>query len=303
MHIAVLKRFFVHGVFWRQLLRWGVVRIPYFLQPIVMAGWSGIFLMMGKRERSALRENLTLILGKSWLTLSRAYLVFWNFGWSITEQARFKELRGLVDWEFDGVEHLDRLVRSEEGAIVLTAHMGNYDLGAYLFAEKLKRQLTMVRAPEIDPETDRFESKELKKIESANFVVGYSATSDSLAFELLDAIRARHIVAIQGDRVTQGISTFPTTLFGRETDLPSGPFALAMATHAWIYPLFVIRVGRRRYRVLTEEPFQCLRTGPDRDGDFAAAMERWRIILERVITAHWMQWYMLEPIRERQHVD
>jgi len=300
MLAAILPRVTVSGVFWRQLLQWGVVRIPYFIEPIVHVGWSLFFLLLARSQRTGVLNNLNLIHAGSspFRNFFRGYFVFWNFAWSITERERFREARGLVDWEFEGIEQLDRLVKNEQGAIVLTAHMGNYDLGAYLFAEKMKRQLRMVRAPERDPATDQFEYAERAKVASENFAVGYNTDSDGLAFELLEAIQSRQIVAIQGDRVTAGISTFPTTLFGRNSQLPSGPFALSMATGVWIYPLFVIRVGRRRYRVITEEPFQCLRTGRDRDRDIARAMERWRIILERVIRAHWKQWFMFEPIRE-----
>ena len=44
--------------------------------------------------------------------------------------------------------------------------------------------------------------------------------------------RRGEIIAIQGDRVTPGISTLPATLFGRSAVIPARPFALSMAARA-----------------------------------------------------------------------
>ena len=56
-------------------------------------------------------------------------------------------------------------------------------------------------------------------------------------------------MAIQGDRVTGEISFLPATVFGKATRVPAGPFALALAARVPIYPVFVVRLGRRRYRL------------------------------------------------------
>ena len=52
-------------------------------------------------------------------------------------------------YEIIGAKWLEQL-GAAPNAIVLTAHMGNYDLGAALFAQKFNREIRMVRAPEPD---------------------------------------------------------------------------------------------------------------------------------------------------------
>ena len=58
----------------------------------------------------------------------------------------------IPDWEFVGWKHFEEM-QASGGAILLTAHMGSYDLGAHLFAENSSHRLIMVRAPEADPQT------------------------------------------------------------------------------------------------------------------------------------------------------
>lgn len=294
------RRFLAHGVFWRRFLRFAVVSVPTWIEPAIMAFWSFVFVVTWRSGRRGVMHNLTAIFPGSSPVMNflRAYRVFWNFAWSITDNARFKALRVQPDWEFAGVEHFERLTAQPGGAIILTAHMGNYDLGAQLFAESSDRKILMVRAPETDPETREFE-EELHKRTASAIRIDFSTRAGELALDLLHALQDGQIVAIQGDRVTPGIATQPATLFGKATHLPAGPFALAMSARVPIYPLFIFRLGRRNYRLVAGEPFEVVRTR-DRDEALARAMARWTAELEDVVRAAWFQWFAFERFFEER---
>lgn len=287
------QRFLVRGVFWRQLLRWAVLHVPVWIEPAVMATWSLVFLLWGPGRRGVMRNLTAIKPGSSALAnFFRTYVVFWNFAWTMADMVRFKESRVVPDWEFSGIEHFEKLKNETGGAIILTAHMGNYDLGAHLFAETSGRQLVMVRAPESDPETRQFEESRIAN--AGALKIDFSTRASDLAFDLLEAVQRGEIVAIQGDRMTPGIGGLPATLFGRKTEVPAGPFALAMAAHVPIYPLFIFRLGRRRYRLLTCEPITVVRTR-NRSEAFARAVGQWTRVLEGVVASAWFQWFTFEP--------
>lgn len=295
--MAFLRRYRPRGVFWRELLAFAVQAVPFFIEPWIMSIWTGFFFIFWFPGRRTVRRNLGIVIENSSAIANffRTYRLFWNFAQTFTDTTHFGVHRAQVDWEFFGNRNLDRLVANPEGAIILTAHMGNYDLGSYLFSKRLKRSITIVRAPERDPDTEEFTVAERADIAAEGFSVHYNIDPGTIALELVAALRRGEIVAIQGDRVLEGVSAFPTTLFGRPVNLPSGPFALAMATGVLIYPLFVVRVGRRRYRVITGEPFRCERTGRDRDADIGRAVDQWRAVLEKTVREHWYQWFTFEP--------
>jgi predicted LPLAT superfamily acyltransferase len=293
--VSSFRRFLVHGVFWRQLLRWGVLNAPLWTEPIVMAIWSMIFLLWGPGRRGVMR-NLTAIIPGSTAVANffRTYLVFWNFAWTIADNVRFKETRVTPDWDFVGTEYFEQLESHPGGAIILTAHMGSYDLGAHLFAEISKRPIVMVRAPETDPDTRQYEERLHERTAAETLQIDFSTRASELALDLLGAVQRGELVAIQGDRVTPGISVLPATLFGKATELPAGPFALAMAARVPIYPLFIVRMGRRRYRLIVGKPIEVVRTR-DRAEAFQRAMNDWTRELETVIRTLWFQWFTFEP--------
>jgi lauroyl/myristoyl acyltransferase len=285
------RRFLARGVFWRQLLRFAVLVVPIWIEPVVIAWWSLLFLLWGPGRRGVM-SNLKAIKPRSnsLINFLRSYRVFWNFAWTIADNVRFKESRVIPDWEFEGWEHFQAM-QDSHGAILLTAHMGSYDLGAHLFAETSGRRIIMVRAPEVDPQTHAFEESH----STTGAEVEFNVNPSELALDLLYALRDGGIVAIQGDRVTPGISDLPATLFGRSTWLPAGPFALATAARVPIHPVFIVRVGRRRYRLIAGPPIVMPATR-DRDTAFTEALATWARELETVIRSWWHQWLMFEPL-------
>jgi phosphatidylinositol dimannoside acyltransferase len=292
------RRFLTRGVFWRKALRFGAINAPVPLESVFVGTWALVFLLWSAGRHGVMRNLAAIKPGSSPIAnFFRAYRVFWNFAWTITDNGRFLESRVIPDWEFVGLEYFDQLVAQSAGAIILTAHMGSYDLGAHLFSETSGRRMVMVRAPESDAQTHDFEERNLGR-GSGGLRIDFNTRSNELAIELLHAIQEGQIVAIQGDRVTPGISSMPATLFGQAIELPSGPFALAMASRVPIFPLFIMRQGRRSYRLLTCRPIQVERRTRNRDEDLRQAMNEWATTLEQVIAEGWHQWATFEPFME-----
>ncbi|HUP45004.1 MAG TPA: lysophospholipid acyltransferase family protein [Thermoanaerobaculia bacterium] len=298
-----VKRFLVRGVFWRRLLHFGVLNCPPFLEPVSMAWWSLFFLMWGPVRRGVMR-NLSAIKPGSWRMANffRAYRVFWNFAWTIADAVRFKELGTTPDWQFAGLDHIRELQSHPGGAIIITAHMGSYDLAAHVFSATSDRRIVMVRAPETDPETQQFEAEQHGQRGRQSLRIDFNVNSTDLAIELLHAIGRGELVAIQADRVTPGIGRLTVDFFGRPAPMPTGPFALAMAARVPIYPVFIVRSGRRRYILQACPPIVVERRSRNREEDLRPAMEAWSRQLEQVVRTHWHQWFAFEPFDEKAAV-
>lgn len=266
------------------------MNVPPWIEPLTMAFWSLFFLLWGPGRRGVMC-NLKAIKPGSWAVTNffRCYRVFWNYAWTIADNVRFKEMRVVPDWELTGSRHFEAMM-SSNGGILLTAHMGSYDLAAHLFAEMSARRMIMVRAPEIDPHTRQFEESNLPD----QLQIEFNVKASDLALELLHALRDGGIVAIQGDRVAGEIAVYQTTLFGKPARVPAGPFALAMTASVPIHPVFVVRRGRRRYRLVAGPPISVTRS-KDRDEALAEAVAAWTAQLEEVIRAAWYQWFAFEP--------
>jgi lauroyl/myristoyl acyltransferase len=291
-----LRRFAVRGVFWRQYLDWGTANMPFYTYPVLHFFMSFFFFFFAAPARRIVLGHLAVILPGSSRAMNylRVFRTFHNYSWTISEAAIHKLNKEEFAYEIIGAGWLDQL-GAAQGAIVLTAHMGNYDLGAALFAEKFNREIRLVRAPEPDEQTAEHVSASLEKSGEGAVKVDYNTAGALLSFDLLNALRLGEIVSLQGDLVAGELAEIRARLFGKEVRLPNGPFVLAQVSRAPIYPLFISRSGYRSYQIIVREPIAVLRSGRDRADDLAQAVEKWCEVLEQLLARRWDQWFAFAP--------
>jgi lauroyl/myristoyl acyltransferase len=294
-----LRRFSVYGDFWMRYLHWGARHCPWFMEPVFMALFSFLFWVACGTARNAVARNLSVILpGTSGFgNQFRALRVFWNFAWTITDLAHVRNGEDVITWEITGMPHLQELQAKEDGAILLTAHMGNYDVAAPIFAHKFKRPIHMVRAPERLQENQEYQKKKRDRQTSDTFIIHYNEPGNMLGLELARAVDEGGIVAIQGDRVLFDVSPMTMTFKdGVEWNIPRGPFILASVARTTIHPVFIIRVGYRRYRVHAEPSYALSMEGCSRNEAQAVAARQWNEVLRKIIEANWQQWFVFEDV-------
>lgn len=266
-------------------------------------GFTVMFWLFLGRQRRAVMENLAVLLPGSSpvMNLFRVFRVFWNFAWTLVDQAHARHGSKCIRWEITGDAHLAILEKETKGAVLLTAHMGNYDVAAPLFAERIQRPIHMVRAPEREQKSQEFQTAQREKELKAGFVVHYNEPGNMLGMDLARAIQEGGVVAIQGDRILFDVSPMELAYRERITwQVPRGPFLLALVTKALIHPVFIVRMGYRRYRVVAAAPIE-VPLPADRDKEAAQRMaaEKWNVILRGVMERHWRQWFVFEPVFQK----
>ena len=304
---AFLRRFSAYGDLTLKFQHWGASVCPPYLEPVFIAFYSSLFLLTGTPVRRGLLTNLKALfpdrsLPRLWLD---AHRVVWNFSFSLADGSRSRLGESVIDWEIEVPDRPDHIALGggNDGGIILTAHMGNYDVAATLFAGTFGRRLNAVRAPEREPETQAWMERELSAHGHPDYAVLYNRDDRLLGIQLVQAIHRGELVAIQGDRVLFDISPMDVTVSpsGQPDRLcrmriPKGPFVLALATGAPIHPLFAIRVGWRRYRILELPPILCRANGRDREAAIETAARTWTDeALLPVIREYWDQWFVFEP--------
>lgn len=278
---------------------------PSFLEPVLITGWTLLFFAIAKPQRRAVAANLRALhpTWSHWRATWGAWRVFRNFAFTFVDAMRCETGTGAVDWSVEGLEVMNELANRKDGCIILTAHMGNYDIAAPMFASRFNRTLYAVRAPERQAETQALREREVRRKEELNpfFRTLYNREGSLLGIELARLLAEGNIVAVQGDRVLFDVSPMEIEVEpGLIMRLPKGPLILAGATGAPAYPLFILRDGWRRYRVIARPPLEL----PERKrGQDQETARLWAGAILGMVRENWSQWYVFEPLLFRSPAE
>jgi phosphatidylinositol dimannoside acyltransferase len=190
-------------------------------------------------------------------------------------EARPERLVGRIE----GDEHLRAADAERRGLVLVTAHLGNSELGGRLLATRLRRPTHVVVAAEADPGVERF-------LRGRPSPVRFVRRGDPTAgVPLVAALRRHEIVALQGDRALGTRGDVLVDFFGAPAPFPLGPFMLARAAGAPVVPAFCLLEPDRRYTVAMARPIHVTA------GDEVAALGEWVGVLEAMVRRAPEQWF------------
>ncbi len=292
----LLGPFYVTGVFWFRFHRWGVQAMPGWALRVLLWLFTAFFHVALRNIRAAVASNLEAVLGPCgwWERERRIFRTLRTFAWSLSERYERLSTDHRFTIESEGWERWQELETSGQGFILLTAHIGNWEVGSMVPATEEKRRVHLVREAETDPQAQQFIS-ELLRTRACDLYTTHFAEDPHLGMFLLDALRRGEIVALQGDRPRCGGKVAEVELFGRPFPIPVGPAALARAAGAPILPVFILREGRRRYRCSIREPIRVAQSD-DRHRDIEEALARFVGELQGTITLRPHQWFCFRKL-------
>jgi KDO2-lipid IV(A) lauroyltransferase len=295
----LLGPFHVTGVFWFRLHQFGVTVLPQWLMGVMIALFTTFFWVALRKIRDAIASNLEAVLGSCgwWERQRRIFRTFHTFAWCLSERYERLSTDRVFTVDAEGQESWRELAADEPGPILVTAHMGAWEVGSMLSSSREARRVHVVREAETDPRAQRFIEGLIRRCGGELYITHF-AEDPQLGMDLLDALRRGEVVALQGDRPRSGGRTVEARLFGRSFPLPLGPAALARAAGAPIVPVFIFRQGRLRYRCVLRPAIRVAQTG-DRQRDLREAMERFASDLEAAIRREPHQWFCFRRIWPR----
>jgi lauroyl/myristoyl acyltransferase len=203
-------------------------------------------------DRRNVRSNIKIILKQDQIDERLVRDVFRNFGRYLVDFFRMVRylnqdyIKKNIKDEGNGLEHIREVLKRGKGAVIITAHIGNWELGGVLLA-KFGIPILAVALPHKHKWVNGLFNAQREQS-------GMPVVPPSIAVRrCLEKLRANEAIALVADR-DFGPHGLEMDFLGRRTLLPKGPAVLALKTGAGIVPTFLIRTSTGKFTMSFAKP-------------------------------------------------
>ncbi len=287
------------GSFWYRFHVLGARVAPDWLKRLLMPCFATLFLLFLGGVRRASGRNLDLVLGECgwWRRQARAWKLVWHYSWCLTERYESLLDRFHFEFEVEGLEHWTLLNTKPSGFMIVTAHVGNWEIASRIPSGPEQRTMHLAREEEIDPAAQKYFQELLDSRGGSKLQTHFLGDGLGHGVELLHALQVGDVVALQCDRPRQSSAVVEIPFFGTSFPMPEGPAALARAAEVPILPMFAFREGRRRYRIFFKPPIFVPRT-QNRAADVCKTIDVLGEHLVWAIGREPYQWHCFVDVRD-----
>jgi KDO2-lipid IV(A) lauroyltransferase len=275
--------------------------IPRPIQRFFSVVVGDLFYLLMRRTRAYVRKNMEGVSRGRWRkervdVLTRK--TFQNYGQYLLDYMVMHRLRpsNKERWveEEVGAGYMMEALQAGRGAICITPHLGNWEIGGLLFSFK-GGKLNVLTLDERDMDTRSFREEMRRRRGIKNLYINPKDDSPMAVLDAVKALRRNEILAMLGDRI-ESQKTMVFDFFGKRTAFPIGVAVLAMATEAPVLPVFVVMGKNRKYRGIIEPPIYFNPfSRKDREAIIREGMERLIKKFEGYIEKYPDQWYNFYP--------
>lgn len=245
------------SAFLRQLAHWGALRGPRDFVRLSPGPIGAAFGVAVPEVRRRVVRNLHRIHGRPRLLRDQleALETLANyascFAEAIASEREDTEPRVTVHGEQRLTSALER-----GGVVIVTAHIGPWELTAQQLGRALKAEVVLVMQRE--PNTEAGELQDYHRSERGLKVLHVGAHPTD-ALPLIAHLKQGGVAAMQLDRVPPSGRVLEVPLFGAPFAAPEGPFRLASLSGALVVPVFARRRGFFDYELTIAEPIAIAR--------------------------------------------
>ena len=244
----------------------------------------------------ALRENLHAITGRTGGELdalcadnvahfSRMLADYFRCGTG--DPSRATEL--LHEWR--GFEHFENARARGNGIVLVTAHLGNWELGGTLLALR-GLPMSVITLEEPSTELTRWRDDLRQRLGIKTITVGPG--HDFAFVEMLNVLRRNEVLAMLVDRPYSGTGS-KVRFFERAAEFSTAPALLWQHTGAAVIPAFVLQEARGRYISFADAPLD-FQPGAGKREALVENTQRLATHFEDIIRKHPEQWFNYVPI-------
>ena len=179
-----------------------------------------------------------------WKAAWATYVNHYRFGQVVID--RFAMFAGKrFDLKIEGYENFSRLSEQEDGFMMLSSHIGCYEVAGYSLVSQTKRFNALVfggeKATVMEGRRERLGSNNIRMIPVMPDM--------SHLFLINEALSNHEIVSMPADRIVGTTKTLAVNFLGAKARLPLGPFSVATMRELDVVAVNVLRTSSKGYTV------------------------------------------------------
>ena len=242
-------------------------------------------LLLRERVRLA-HSNLQTAFGKDRSFSERQIIIrslFALLGEALVESVLCTEEEVKKNITVEGMEHLEKALKTNKGVLMLGPHFGLWELAGFIFGSRVAHSATVYK-PLKNPLVNEYLMR--SRQESG---LGLIPSKNALRL-VLQHLRKGAMVVILFDQ-NAGKGGVPATFFGATASTYPAPAVFALKTGSPVMPAYMLREkGWRKHRLIIHEPFPLIATG-DKEKDILANTQQFNDFFEALVRQHPEQWF------------
>jgi KDO2-lipid IV(A) lauroyltransferase len=193
----------------------------------------------------------------------------------------------------EGLDQALKILEKKKGALLLIGHLGNWELMG-LMSKVIGNPIMVIAKPvKKNRRVDRLIT-EIRKEAGLEVIPPEKASR-----KVIKALSQNRVVGILIDQRAKRSEGVWADFFGKKAPTTPGLAVLAMKTRAPVMPVFMIRNGFQKHRLLIKEPLELVETGNIKK-DVEANTQLFNHTLESMIRQYPDQWFWVHRRWERK---
>lgn len=179
-------------------------------------------------------------------SVTKLYKNYFFLGQSIIDKVVIMSgIKNNFSFHCDGVENLHKIAALGKGGILLSAHIGNWDVAGYLFKDLTTTINIVLYDGEHEQIKEYLEGVTGKR--GMNIIVIKSDLTH--IYKISEALSNNELVCMHADRFLEGNKTITADFLGEPARFPMGPFLLASKFRVPVSYVFAVKENNFHYHL------------------------------------------------------
>jgi predicted LPLAT superfamily acyltransferase len=230
-----------------------------------------------------------------WKSYKLIYKNYYVFGQTILDKvASLAGVKTAITIDHTGGWVLDQMVAEGKGGLVISAHIGNWEMAG----QRMNRLNTKFNILMYENERENLKKymDEVQKNKSIK-VISIKDNDLSHLIELHNAFSNNELVVLHGDRYREGAQTLTTNFLGKPAKFPIGPFVMASKFGVTLTVAFSIKISANKYEFIASSPLKVnkVRGAAKNDQLVKDLLEHYVAEVEKIVKQYPEQWFNFYP--------